>query len=397
MVPRYGLEVVGGAEYGARMLAERLVSGPGWDVEVLTTCALDARTWADQYPPGEVDVNGVRVRRFRSAAGRDPGFEPFSARVLAAPGSAAPSDGQRWIDLQGPVCPDVVAAAADGDADVVVFYPYLYYPTVRGVPAVRPRAVMHPAAHDEPPLRLPLFREVFAAAGGLVLQTEGERRLVERLFPVAPVPQIVMGLGVEPAAGDPGAARAALGLSDEPYLLCLGRVDDGKGTGVLARFFAGLKARRPGPLKLVLAGPVVDRPPAHPDVVVAGPVDEAVKWGALRGAVALVNPSPLEAFSLVVVEAWTAGVPVLVNAFCLATAEHVARSGGGLAFAGYGQFEVAVERLVSDAALRSVLAHRGRAHVERHYTWPVVLDRYRAFLERAADRAAHRASPVWQG
>lgn len=388
VVPRYGTEVLGGAEYGARMLAERLVARLGWEVEVLTTCALDARTWADEYPPGEVDLNGVRVRRFRSSAGRDPGFEAFSVGVLRAPEAAAPADEQRWIDLQGPVNPDVVSAAADGDADVVVFYPYLYHPTVRGIPAVGRRAVMHPAAHDEPPLRLPLFRDVFAAAGGLVFQTHGERHLAERLFPVAATPQIVIGLGVEPSAGDAAAARRAAGLAEgEPFLLCLGRVDDGKGTGLLARFFATFKQRRPGPLKLVLAGPVADRPSPSPDVVVTGPVTEAVKWGLLRGAQALVSPSPFEAFSLVVVEAWTAGTPVLVNANCLATSEHVHRSGGGLAFAGYGQFEVAVERLAGDAGLRDALAARGAAYVERNFTWPVIIDRYRAFLERAATRA----------
>ena len=389
VVPRYGVEVLGGAEYGARMLAERLVARLGWEVAVLTTCALDWRTWSDDYPAGEVDVNGVRVRRFRSIAGRDPGFEPFSARVLAAPQSATPADGMRWIDLQGPLCPDVVAAAADGDADVVVFYPYLYHPTVHGVPAVGRRAVMHPAAHDEPPLRLPLFQGVFAGVGGLVFQTFGERRLVEGLFPTAAaVPQVVMGLGCEPAEGDEHGARRALGLGEEPYLLCLGRVDDGKGTGALARFFAAYKSRHPGPLKLVLAGPVLDRPPPHADIVVAGPVGETVKWGALRGAVALVSPSAFEAFSIVVVEAWTAGVPVLVNALCAATSEHVTRSGGGLAFAGYGQFEVAVERLLADPSLHHALAARGRAHAERLYSWPVIIDRYRGFLERAAERAA---------
>jgi glycosyltransferase involved in cell wall biosynthesis len=389
VVPRYGPEVVGGAEYGARMLAERLVAEPGWDVEVLTTCALDWRTWADEYPPGQTVVNGVRVRRFRSEAGRAPDFEAFSASVLADPAAVPLDRARRWIDLQGPVNPDVVAAAAEGGADVVVFYPYLYYPTVAGVAAVGRRAVLHPAAHDEPPLRLPVFRDVFARVGGLVFQTYGERRLVEELFPVAAVPQVVMGLGCEPGPGDPAAAREALGLHDRPYLLCLGRVDDGKGTGLLARFFAAYKRRHPGPLRLVLAGPVLDRPPPHPDIVVPGPVDEAVKWGALRGAAALVSPSPFEAFSIVVVEAWTAGVPVLVNAYCAATSEHVARSGGGLAFGSYAQFEVALERLVGDPPLAAGLAAKGRAHAERHFAWPILMARYRRFLERAAERAAN--------
>jgi glycosyltransferase involved in cell wall biosynthesis len=396
VTPRYGTEVLGGAELGARMLAERLVRPPpatddpagdgaapaGWPVEVFTTCALDARTWADAYPPGTVDVNGVQVHRFASQAGRDPGFENLSADLLAHPQAVSPSDEDRWIDLQGPVSPDLLAAVAASDADVVVFYPYLYYPTVRAIRAVAERAVMHPAAHDEPPLYLPGFQSVFGAASGFVFQTDSERKLVERVFRVAHVPQIVMGLGVEPAEGAPDDARARLGLDDRPYLLCLGRVDDGKGTGMLARFFAAYKDRHPGPLALALIGPVVDTPPPHPDVIVTGPVDERAKWGALRGALALVSPSPFEAFSLVLVEAWTAGIPVVVNGACEPTREHCLRSGGGLWFEGYGTFEAVLDRLAADPGLRADLAARGAEYAGRHFAWPTIISRYRRFLER---------------
>lgn len=375
VVPRYGTEVLGGAEYGARMLAERLVSMLGWEVEVLTTCALDAGTWADEYPPGEVDVNGVRVRRFASVAGRDPGFEAFSRTVLPRPEAADHDTSERWIHLQGPVCPDVVDAARHSDADLVVFYPYLYYPTVHGVRAVGDRAVMHPAAHDEPPLRLPIFRDVFAATRAFVFQTYGERRLAEMLFPIGHRPQVVMGLGVEEGAAAPVER-------DRPFLLCLGRVDDGKGSGMLARYFAEYKARRPGPLSLVFAGPVVQQPPAHPDIDVLGPVDDDVKWGLLRSATTLVSPSYFEAFSIVLMEAWTARTPVLVNGHCLATREHCERSGGGLWFEGYAEFEAAVDRLVGDEAARQALAGAGGRYVEENFRWPVIIDRYRGFLQR---------------
>lgn len=375
VVPRYGTEVLGGAEYGARMLAERLVSTLGWDVEVLTTCALDAGTWADEYPPGEVEVNGVQVRRFASAAGRDPGFEPFSRTVLPRPEAATRDTCERWIHLQGPVCPDVVGAARDSDANLVVFYPYLYFPTVHGVRTVGDRAVMHPAAHDEPPLRLPIFRDVFAATRAFVFQTYGERRLAEMLFPIGHRPQIVMGLGVEEGSAAPVER-------DRPFLLCLGRVDDGKGSGLLARYFAEYKARRPGPLSLVFAGPVVQQPPAHPDIEVLGPVDDDVKWGLLRSATTLVSPSYFEAFSIVLMEAWTAGTPVLVNGHCLATREHCEQSGGGLWFEGYAGFEAAVDRLVGDEAARQALAGAGGRYVEENFRWPVIIARYRSFLER---------------
>jgi len=387
VVPRYGVEVVGGAELGARLLAEHLVAATGWPVEVFTTCALDSRTWADHYPPGRVEIAGVGVHRF-SATGRHPDFERLSARVLAHPGAASPVDQERWLEWQGPVCPAALEAAEASGAAVVVFYPYLYWPTVHGVARLGRRAVLHPATHDEAPTRLPLFGDVFTRPGGLVFQTHDERRLTERLFPaVAGRPQAVVGLGVDQAPGHPATARAALGVGERPYLLCLGRVDEGKGSGLLARFFAAYKQRRPGPLALVFAGPVVDRPPPHPDVVVAGSVDEPVKWGALRGATALVSPSPLESFSLVLLEAWAAGVPAVVNGACDATTGHCRRSGGGLWFSGYASFEAAVDRLAADAGLRSALAGAGRAYVDRLYRWPLLIDRYRRFLAEVAGRA----------
>ena len=44
VTPRYGTEVIGGAETAARMLAERLCRRSDWEVEVLTSCALDHLT-----------------------------------------------------------------------------------------------------------------------------------------------------------------------------------------------------------------------------------------------------------------------------------------------------------------------------------------------------------------
>lgn len=380
VTPRYGDEVVGGAELGARMLAERLVAQCGWQVEALTTCALEATTWAESYPDGVSDLRGVTVRRFSSASGRDPGFDAFSTRVLQAPHDVSPADEQRWIELQGPVSPGLIDAIRTTDADRVIFYPYLYHPTVCGIFEAADRAVLHPAAHDELPIRLPIFQRVFGAAQGLAYHTEAERRFVEQLFPVAHHREIVLGLGSDPEPGDAAAAREKLGLDDRPYLVCLGRVDDGKGTATLARFFIEYKRRHPGPLRLVFVGPVVHQPPSHVDIVVAGSVDEATKWGALRGATALVSPSAYESFSLVVLEAWNAGIPVVINARCEATREHVLRSGGGLWFEDYLGFEVALEQLTAPSALGRVLAARGGRYVEARYRWARIIDRYARFL-----------------
>jgi len=400
VVPRYGPAIMGGAETAARLLAEHLVAEKGWEVDVLTTCAEDFVTWDDVYPPGEEWIGGVRVERHRSATGRPPSFHPLSAALLADPSSVTPEEAGRWLDLQGPVAPRLADAAAGWAGDAMVFYPYLYWPTVRVIDRVAVPTILHPAAHDEPALRLPIFPAVFAAADALVFQTEAERHLVEQLFPVATHHQLLLGLGVDDP--DPGALRdhqvgrdtddGPSPVPGAPYLVCLGRVDGHKGTTLLASYFARYKERRPGSLRLVLAGPVVEPPPVHADVDVVGPVSEAHKWELLAGAAALVSPSPWEAFSLVVAEAWSARTPVLVHAGCAATVEHCRRSGGGVRFDGYGEFEVAVDRLVADDGFGSELGRRGRRYVDARFRWPLVIDRYASFVESVVARAGQRTA-----
>ena len=65
-----------------------------------------------------------------------------------------------------------------------------------------------------------------------------------------------------------------------------------------------------------------------------------------------VSPSALESFSLVVLEAWVDRVPVVVNATCDPTREHCERSGGGLWFASYREFEGVLDRLLADPRSR---------------------------------------------
>lgn len=381
VVPRYGAGVVGGAETGARQLSEHLVADLGWRVQVLTTCAFDAATWIDHFAPGSTVEAGVEVHRFPVTGPRHPRFAEVSEAFFRRPvTSHTRAEEWAWILDQGPVSPDLVDAVGATDAERVAFYPYLYHPTVAGMPLVRGRGFMHPAAHAESPIHLSPIREAFDLSRAFVFHSEAEADLVDGLFPSSRTkPRIELGLGVAagvPAASDPGVVDA-----DTPFLLCLGRVDEGKGTHALVGHFAQLKRMFPSDLKLVVAGPVVNAPPAHPDVILTGPVDEDVKWRLLQDAEALVSPSPNESFSLVILEAWLADTPVMVFEGCRPTLDHCTRSGGGLWFRDGATFVAAARRLLSDPDLATDLARAGRAYVEATYTWPVVVDRYRRFLE----------------
>ncbi|HMD46646.1 MAG TPA: glycosyltransferase family 4 protein [Acidimicrobiales bacterium] len=384
--PRYGPEVIGGAESGARQLAEHLVAECGWEVEIFTTCALDHVTWEDVLDPGDEVRNGVTVHRFRSTTGRTPDFYSLDGRLRVAPREATRTESKRWVDLNGPVNPDLVEALVESGVDVAAFYPYLYYPSVAGIGRVPMPGVLHPAAHDEPALYLPVFRGTFVNADALVYHTVDERRLVQRVHPVAHVPQTVLGLGVSPPTPRRRPGGEVLGIGDRPYLVSVGRVDDHKGSSMLAAFFRTFKERHPGPLALALVGPVSAKIPDHPDVVVTGTVDETDKWDIVRDAVVSVSPSALESFSLVVLEAWVESVPVVVNATCDPTRTHCERSGGGLWFGSYREFETILERLLADPELRRTLGTRGRAYVDRYYQWPELIARYAAFLETVVAR-----------
>ena len=170
-----------------------------------------------------------------------------------------------------------------------------------------------------------------------------------------------------------GRRGGGLGLGDRPYLCYLGRVDEHKGCGCWPSTSTEYKERHPGDLALAFVGPVSEAP-EHPDIVSTGTVSEADKWDILAGARRWC-PSAYESFSLVLLEAWTVGVPVMVNAACAATMEHCRRSGGGLWFDSYRSFEVAVERSVRRPGLRAALG-AAVGYTARYFRWPSIIDRY---------------------
>jgi glycosyltransferase involved in cell wall biosynthesis len=371
VTPRYGVEVMGGAESAARQLAEHLVTECGWQVEVYTTCALDHITWDNVLPAGDSTLNGVIVHRFASASGRVPEFYELDGRLRMAPAEASLEQSRRWLELNGPVTPDLVSAVAKSDAEVIAFYPYLYYPTVMGMEATSAPRVLHPAAHDEPALYLKVFDATFARADAICYHTAAERRLVQRRHRVAQIPQIELGLGVSPVVEGGRSGGEVLGIGERPYVVSVGRVDEHKGSAMLAAFFATYKKRHPGPLALALVGPRAASIPEHPDIVLTGTVSEADKCDVVRDAMISISPSALESFSLVV-------------------REHCERSGGGLWFGSYREFEAVMERMCADAELRKVLGTRGHAYVERYYQWPALIRRYARFLDTV--RARHEAA-----
>ncbi|MDQ1396729.1 MAG: hypothetical protein QOG64_1988 [Acidimicrobiaceae bacterium] len=390
MVQRYGEEVAGGAELACRQFAVRMAAR-GHDVHVATTCARNYTDWANAFPAGDSEVEGVTLHRLPVVSQRDNElFNALNPRLLAGY-KPVPLHLQRsWMRAQGPYTPALAQwlAGEAGRFDVVSFFTYLYWTTWAGLPvaARRTATVLHPCAHDEPPLYLPIFDPLVRVPDGLAMFTEEEAALIRDRFHLDR-PEAVTGIGIDvTAVGDAAAFRATAGgaLGDRPYLLYVGRVDPHKGSTELFDFFVTYKARNPGPLALVVVGDPVLPLDAHPDVVPVGFVAEEAKTGAMAGALALVQPSYFESFSLVLCEAWVQGRPALVQGRCAVLDGQVRRSGGGLPYTGFAEFEAAVDRLWGDPGLREAMGQAGRRYVEANYHWDAVLDRYERLLEAVA-------------
>lgn len=394
VVQRYGREVAGGAELACRLLATRMAAR-GHEVHVLTSRARSYVDWADHYPAGEEEIDGVVVHRLSVDRPRDDRrFGELNRRAAYGHQPVALPLQREWMRAQGPSLPGLrpwLAREAAG-FHAVDFWTYLYRTTHDGLPeaARRTPTLLHPTAHDEPALRLSIFDGLARLPDAIVCLTLEELHLVQRRFrPRAHT--AVVGLGVDMAPGDATKFRAGAGggsgVGDAPYLVCVGRIDPGKGTDELVAFFATYKARRPGPLKLVLVGEPVRPLAPHPDVVVTGWVDDDARRGAVAGALALVQPSYFESFSLVLVEAFALGTAALVQGRSDVLAGHARRSGGAIPYEGYAEFEAAVDWLLEGPDLARRLGAAGRAYVERDYGWDRVLDRYERVVGVVATRS----------
>lgn len=388
VVQRYGREVAGGAESCCREFATRLAAR-GHHVEVLSSCALSYVDWANEYAPGEELLDGVRVYRLEVAAPREHRwFGPLNTRVPWGRKPVPLFLQEEWMRAQGPDLPELSGwlRARAGSYDAVVFFTYLYATTWVGLPAAagQTTTVLHPTAHDEPPIHLPLFEFTFRHADAFGFLTEEEGALVVSRFGLRR-PSSVVGVGVDlDVTGDGDAFRAAYPeIGDRPYLIFLGRLDPGKGSDELFDWFATYKERNSGALALAVVGDPVKPLPPHPDVVVTGFVSEQMRHDALAGSIALVQPSYFESFSMVLTEAWALRKPALVQGHCDVLVGQARRSGGAIPYWGFAEFEASIDTLLGDPNLAMALGEAGRRYVEERYDWNVVLERYEELLGRA--------------
>jgi glycosyltransferase involved in cell wall biosynthesis len=418
VIQRYGSEVLGGSEQLCRLLAERLAAHH--DVEVVTTCARDYVTWKNEYPEGSDRIRGVTVRRFATARTRDlDAFNKYSDWIFNNPHSRA--DEMEWLKQQGPWSPALIEYLRrhHQQYDVLVFFTYLYAPTVLGLEVNPGKSVLIPTAHDEPAIRLGIFKDVFAKVGALCYLTGSERDFVRQQFPDRPLLEELIGVGVDlahretyprlPLPDSPleETSKADVDAPEEedrpielpahlsergsvfrrrhrlsgPIVLYGGRIDPGKGCEELLDYFDHF-VNAGGQATLALMGAKMMSLPEEPYIRFAGMLSETERIHAFEAATVVVCPSPYESLSLLALEAMSIGTPVLVNGRSAVLVEHCIRSNAGLWYESRDEFVEALELLLADEPLRAALGANGQAYVQEHYRWDVVLGHYESIFAK---------------
>ena len=378
---RYGLEVNGGSELHCRHLAEKLSAF--YCVEVYTTCCADDYvTWKNSFQPGTETINGVIVHRFQVTKMRNlRTFNSISEQIIADP-SHSVEDELRWVDEQGPVCPELLEQlkAVHQNYKVIIFMTYLYYLTAMGLPLGFENALLVPTAHDEFPMYFRYYERVFCSAKGFIWNTLVEKNFVEGRFPkIKNTPGVIAGVGVDVPDGDlPDIPQK---IQNSPYIVYAGRIDNGKGCGEMFRFFRRYKQQYGGSLQLVLMGKAVMEVPEADDIVNLGFVSEELKFAVMRSAQALVLFSPLESLSAVVLESMCMGRPVVVNGKCAVLKEHCLRSNAGLYFENYSEFAAILNYLRTHKREYQIMCENGKKYISENYQWDVIIQRIRQLIE----------------
>ena len=414
IVQRYGAEILGGSEYHCRLIAERLA--PRHQVEVLTTCAADYITWKNEYPEGSDRVRGVTVRRFANSRTRDiQAFNRYSEWIFNNPHTR--DDEAEWLRQQGPWCPALLEYLERNhhQYDVLIFFTYLYAPTVLGSRIAPHKSILVPTAHDEPAIHLDLYRELFGLPAGMAYNTDVERRFLTTHFSIRAVEEETIGCGVdlpqshqasrdrnaadrssesgedpppdEEAVSDDGSPSFRPHLAQRgtmfrrrhrlhgPFVLYGGRIDPGKGCEELIEYFSTY-VQEAGDASLVLMGVKLMPLPEEPFIRFAGRLSDQERLQALEAATVVVVPSPYESLSLLALESFAVGTPVLANARSEVLVDHCHRSNAGLYYADRDEFVECLKLLAADHRLRAAMGRNGRHYVRQNYRWDVILAKY---------------------
>ncbi len=236
-------------------------------------------------------------------------------------------------------------------------------------------------------------------AARIVCVAKREEESVRRFGVTAKTTVIPNGVSHEeidhlPARGN--FRRKHKGLADKFLILFLGRIHPKKGADLLIRAFSRIQTNLPR-THLIIAGPeekpeyatalrnLIQTERLENQVTFVGPVYGTAKKELLIDCDLFALSSKDEAFSIAILEAMAAGLPVVVTKEC--SFDEIGSSESGLVVV-YGEKELsdAIQKIASDEWLAKRMGVNGRNLVSSRYEWSLigkqVLELYEKIINR---------------
>lgn len=361
----------------------------GVPIEILTTCVKEfGADWSENYYKEGEDrtANGIPIRRFKARKRDTAAFDAVNAKLMSNTPVTPEEEDVFLTEMVN--SPDLYAYMEQNGEDysLFVFIPYMFGTTYNGLRISPEKSVVIPCFHDEAYAYLSRFREIFPTAAGMIFNAQPEADLAERLYRFSErgTKTIVMGIGMDTdIVPDPADFRQKYGVGEQ-FILYAGRKDEGKNVHTLVKYFAEYIKRRETDLRLVLiGGGSIDLPDElvkNGRILDLGFVDRQDKYNAQGAAEFLCQPSKNESFSLVIMESWLCGRPVLVHEECSVTRNFVSESNGGLYFGNYFEFEGCADYMLAHKNTAWRMGSNGRDYVKSHFDWDVIVDKYKKFF-----------------
>ena len=385
VTPWFGMDIQGGAEAELRELVLHL-KDTDIEFEVLNTCVTSFNSnWNENYhEEGKSVENGITVRRFKADKRDSAAFDNVNWKLMR---NVAITGEEEEIFIREMVNSSEMyrfMREKENEYALFVFIPYMFGTTYYGVKVNPSKAVLIPCFHNESYFYMDIFKELYSKVAGIIYNAQPEKELVEKNYKLQGVKQIVMGIGMDTdISGDAQRFREKYKI-ERPFMIYAGRKDAGKNVDLLLRYFSEYHKRQISDLDLVMiGGGEIDILPDISDRVYdLGFVDKQDKYDAYAAAELLCQPSHNESFSLVIMESWLCGKPVLVHDKCEVTKSFAVESNGGLYFKDYFEFEGTLNYILTNRSAAIFMGNNGKKYVEKHFAWDQMIYKYHKFFQQ---------------
>ena len=343
--------------------------------------------------PSEEIKEGIRIIRIPLALTQRFFLAKTGALALR---SRLPGGDALWFKTQVPYLPQMIKRARDLKPDLIYAVPFptatIYYASVVARKTGCPWVIQpHLHVKDINTSLMRILRWIFPGASAILTNTRAEKEYLKRQgIPEEKIHPLGQGIDLSSLEGGDGLRfRNAIGLSDEPLILFLGRKVENKGIDTLLETMP-LIWKEEARAVLILAGQSSpyfqtlfnSHPLSHdPRILSLDNFREEEKADLLSACDLLILPSQAESFGVVFLEAWAKGKPV-IGARIPAIEEMIEDGEDGF-LVPYGDplgLSFAVKKLIKNSELRQTMGEKGKLKVFSRFEISRFIDRLEALF-----------------